>query len=74
MGFLSISSVDAGGNKVPNRSAAQIASYISTITSFGSLIMSLLLLRQVKHRSTAVDAVRVSLSIPSLPLTESTDL
>jgi len=56
MAFLSISTVDISGNKVANRSAVQIGSYISTLTSVGSLIMSLLLIRQVKSYPTAVEA------------------
>jgi len=46
MAFLSIQSVDNGGNTVFNRSAAQIASYISIVASLGSVTLSLLLWRQ----------------------------
>jgi len=56
---LSISSVDAGGKKVSNRSAAQIASYISAITSLGSLVMCLLLLRQLNRHPTAVHGAKL---------------
>jgi hypothetical protein len=50
MAFLSIQSVDNGGQVVEDRSPAQIASYISIVTSVGSVILSLLLVR--KNRST----------------------
>ncbi|KIM71656.1 hypothetical protein PILCRDRAFT_93766 [Piloderma croceum F 1598] len=56
--FLSISSVDAGGNMVENRSVAQIASYISALTSLGSVVLSSLLVRQAKDRQTATDAAK----------------
>jgi hypothetical protein len=59
MAFLSIQSVDAGGNLVANRSAAQIASYISIVTSLGSIITSLLIGRRNRKSDTA-DIVSVS--------------
>jgi predicted Co/Zn/Cd cation transporter (cation efflux family) len=61
MAFLSIQSVDNGGQRVLHRSAAQIASYISIVTSLGSVILSLLLVRQnrSKGRQTAAEAVRI---------------
>ncbi|KAJ7927514.1 hypothetical protein B0H13DRAFT_2312462 [Mycena leptocephala] len=48
--FLSIQSVDQGGNLVLNRSPAQIASYLSILTSIGSIILGLLLLKQTRNR------------------------
>jgi hypothetical protein len=68
MAFLSTQSADANGNRVENRSAAQIASYISIIMSLGSLILSLLLVRQAQGRQTAQEAVRTSLFIRSASL------
>jgi len=56
MGFLSISRPDPGSNMVENRSVAEIASYLSTVTSLGCLIVSLLLVRQAKRHETAQDA------------------
>ncbi|KZP26351.1 hypothetical protein FIBSPDRAFT_353346 [Athelia psychrophila] len=50
MAFLSIQSVDNGGFTVMNRSAAQIVSYISIVTSLGSALLSLLLLRQNRSK------------------------
>ncbi|KAK7052040.1 hypothetical protein R3P38DRAFT_3255270 [Favolaschia claudopus] len=41
--FLAISSVDNNGASAPNRSAAQISSYLSILTSIGSIIVGLLL-------------------------------
>ncbi|KAH9947505.1 hypothetical protein B0H21DRAFT_738326 [Amylocystis lapponica] len=54
--FLTIPDVDPGGGK---RTAAQIASFISIVTSIGSIILGLLLVRQhrVKPRETAHEAV-----------------
>jgi len=52
--FLSIQSVDNGGDVTPHRSAAQIVSYVSIVTSLGSTILSLLLVRQ--NRSKGRDA------------------
>ena len=56
--FLAIPSVDPGSNN--NRTAAQIVSYISIVTSTGSIIIALLLIRQyrVKPRETVEEAVR----------------
>ena len=51
--FLSIQNGDAGGDLIANHAAAQIASYISIVTSLGSIILSLLIGRQ--NRSTTID-------------------
>ena len=59
MSFLAIQSVDNGGAKVKDRSAAQIASYISIVTSLGTVILSLLLVRQYRSKGSADDAVRI---------------
>ncbi|KAJ7444796.1 hypothetical protein B0H11DRAFT_437351 [Mycena galericulata] len=48
--FLSIQSVDQGGVAVPTRSAAQISSYLSTLTSIGAVIIGLLLVKQNRNR------------------------
>ncbi|KAF7986260.1 hypothetical protein HWV62_35170 [Athelia sp. TMB] len=48
--FLSIQSVDSGGNFTSSRTAAQIVSYISIVTSLGSAILSLLLVRQNRSK------------------------
>ncbi|EPQ51500.1 hypothetical protein GLOTRDRAFT_140929 [Gloeophyllum trabeum ATCC 11539] len=45
--FLAIQSVDVGSADAPLRCAAQLVIYISTLASAGSIILSLLLLRQV---------------------------
>ena len=60
--FLAIPSVDSNQNSV---TPAQIASYLSIITSVGSILLGLLLIRQhrVKAKETADDAVS-----PELPL------
>ncbi|KAF7983489.1 hypothetical protein HWV62_21802 [Athelia sp. TMB] len=50
MAFLSIQSVDTGGNFTSRRTAAQIVSYISIVTSLGSAILSLLLVRQNRSK------------------------
>ena len=49
--FLAIPSVDPGNR---TRTPAQLASYLSIITSTGSIVISLLLLRQ--HRTKPQDA------------------
>jgi len=46
--FLSIQSVDQSGGVA--RSPAQIASYLSIVTSSGSMILGLLLLKQTRNR------------------------
>ena len=46
MAFLAIQSVDNGGQLVPDRSVAQVASYISIVTSLGGILLSLLLICQ----------------------------
>jgi len=65
MAFLSIQSVDNGGDVVADRSAAQIASYISIVTSVGSVIISLLLVRQNRsiNRQTVEEAVSISVCL-----------
>ncbi|KAJ7163940.1 hypothetical protein C8R43DRAFT_1122900 [Mycena crocata] len=50
MAFLAIQSVDQGGNATPNRSRAQISSYISILASIGSVIIGLLLVKQYRDR------------------------
>lgn len=57
MAFLAIQSVDVV--QTPARSPAQIASYMSVITSVGTILVGLLLARQnrMKARETAADAV-----------------
>lgn len=57
MAFLAIQSVDNNGNPVVDRSPAQVASYISIVTSLGSVIISLLLVRQNLTKNKAGDAV-----------------
>ncbi|KAJ7359203.1 hypothetical protein DFH08DRAFT_686288, partial [Mycena albidolilacea] len=60
--FLSIQSVDQGvvqgGNLVLKRSPAQIASYLSILASVGSIVLGLLLLKQIRNRDrdTCADA------------------
>ncbi|KAF8190319.1 hypothetical protein K438DRAFT_1831838 [Mycena galopus ATCC 62051] len=56
--FLSIQSVDQGGNIVSARSAAQISSYLSMLTSIGSVIIGLLLVKHHRNRArnTAAEA------------------
>ncbi|KAJ7185538.1 hypothetical protein C8R46DRAFT_1060923 [Mycena filopes] len=48
--FLSIQSVDQGGLPTNNRSPAQISSYLSILTSIGSIIIGLLLAKQNRDR------------------------
>jgi len=57
MSFLAIQSVDNGSQQL-NRSAAQIASYISIVTSLGSVILALLLVRQHRSRGSAGEACK----------------
>ena len=54
--FLAIPSVDNGNGNV---TAAQISSYLSIVTSVGSILLGLLLIRQhrVKSKETAEEAV-----------------
>ncbi|KAF7361071.1 hypothetical protein MSAN_01138000 [Mycena sanguinolenta] len=56
--FLSIQSVDQGGNIASTRSPAQIASYVSTLTSIASIIIGLLLTSRHRNRDrdSAADA------------------
>jgi len=49
--FLSIQSVDNDGTMVVHRSAAQISCYVSMVTSLGSIILALLLVRQNRSKS-----------------------
>lgn len=63
MVFLAIQSVDNGGNPTPHRSVAQVASYISIVTSLGSILLSLLLLHQNRSKkNNAAEAVSLSTS------------
>jgi len=57
--FLAIQSIDEEAT-LPERSAAQLASYVSILASIGSIILGLLLVRQnrTKTRESAVEAVR----------------
>ncbi|KAJ7741403.1 hypothetical protein DFH07DRAFT_964959 [Mycena maculata] len=48
--FLSIQSVDQNGQSAPNRSPAQISSYLSMLTSIGAVIIGLLLVKQNRNR------------------------
>ncbi|KZP26957.1 hypothetical protein FIBSPDRAFT_948929 [Athelia psychrophila] len=50
LAFLSIQSVDDGRIAVPDRSAAQIVSYISIVTGLGSALLSLLLTRENRSK------------------------
>lgn len=54
---MTINDVDSGSGP---RTAAQIASFVSTIASIGSTVIGLLLIRQyrLKPKDTAQDAVR----------------
>ncbi|KAJ6488057.1 hypothetical protein C8R45DRAFT_265104 [Mycena sanguinolenta] len=56
--FLSIQSVDQGGNLVSTRSPAQIASYVSILASIASTIIGLLLVKHHRNRDrdSAADA------------------
>jgi hypothetical protein len=56
--FLAIPSVDPGDS---TRSPAQLISYLSVITSIGSIVMGLLLLRQ--HRTKPQDAAEEVVSL-----------
>ncbi|KAF9019693.1 hypothetical protein BDZ89DRAFT_1072834 [Hymenopellis radicata] len=64
--FLAIQSVDETSDN-PSRSAAQITSYLSVITSIGSIILGLLLVRQnrSKAKETSRDAtLAIMYSLP----------
>ncbi|KAK0218283.1 hypothetical protein EDD85DRAFT_356854 [Armillaria nabsnona] len=52
--FLAIQSIDASSSD-KGRSPAQIASYVSTILSVGSIILGLLLLQKYRHKSRVYD-------------------
>ena len=60
--FLAIPSVDNGDGRV---TAAMICSYLSIVTSTGSILLGLLLVRQhrVKSKDTAEEAVRLELTM-----------
>ena len=61
MAFLAIQSVDNDGQLTPLRSVAQVASYISIVTSLGSILLSLLLIRQNRSKKNdAGEAVSLS--------------
>ncbi|KAJ7291729.1 hypothetical protein C8J57DRAFT_1273838, partial [Mycena rebaudengoi] len=66
--FLAIQSVDGGGRSVVDRSPSQVASYLSILTSIGSIIIGLLLLKQNRDqdRETAPDAATLAV-LYSLP-------
>jgi len=66
--FLAIQSIDEEAT-LPQRSAAQLASYVSILASIGSIILGLLLVRQnrTKTRESAVEAVRNRLLSNSRP-------
>ncbi|KIJ61621.1 hypothetical protein HYDPIDRAFT_189512 [Hydnomerulius pinastri MD-312] len=59
VGFLAINSVDLGSG----RSLSQVASYMSMVSSFGSMVLGVMLVRQSYTQSPnlADDAVRVTL-------------
>jgi hypothetical protein len=59
--FLAIQSVDNASSK-PGRSPAQLASYLSLVTSAGAVILGLLLVRQnrTKPRESPAEAVSQS--------------
>ncbi|KAJ7485389.1 hypothetical protein FB451DRAFT_1127570 [Mycena latifolia] len=58
--FLSIQSVDQGGFALPERTPAQISSYLSMLTSVGAVIIGLLLVKQHRDRDrmAAADAAK----------------
>ncbi|KAK7044635.1 hypothetical protein R3P38DRAFT_3388945 [Favolaschia claudopus] len=62
--FLSIQSVDNNGAIAPNRSAAQISSYVSILASIGSIVVGLLLTKhhRGRDRASAADAANFMLS------------
>ncbi|KAF7360414.1 hypothetical protein MVEN_00771400 [Mycena venus] len=51
--FLAIQSVDNNGAIQPNRSPTQISSYLSMLTSIGSIIIGLLLVKHHRNRDRA---------------------
>jgi hypothetical protein len=51
--FLAIQSVDNGGVTSFTRSPTQISSYLSTLTSIGSIIIGLLLVKHYRDRDRA---------------------
>jgi len=55
MSFLSIQSVDNDGTRVINRSAAQISSYISIVSSLGTIILALLISRQNRSKEVILE-------------------
>jgi hypothetical protein len=70
--FLAIQSVDNNGAQNLNRSPAQISSYLSTLTSIGSIIIGLLLVKQNrakfisrrKHESLGLETLAILYSLP----------
>ncbi|KAJ7754474.1 hypothetical protein B0H16DRAFT_745519 [Mycena metata] len=67
VGFLSIQSVDQNGYLVFNRSPGQLASYLSILSSIGSIMLGLLLVKQYRNREkmTPADASRFMFSYHS---------
>ncbi len=59
--FLAIQSIDDSSSD-KGRSPAQIASYVSTILSVGSIILGLLLLQKYRHKNRPSHTSRVSYS------------
>ena len=65
--FLAIQSVDQiSENNNPDRSPAQIASYLSIIASIGSIILGLLLIRQNRKSGGTADGVVSGIDLQSL--------
>jgi hypothetical protein len=58
--FLAIQSVDNGGGTPSTRSPTQISSYLSMLTSIGSIIIGLLLVKHHRNRdrASAADAAK----------------
>ncbi|KAK0193419.1 hypothetical protein F5146DRAFT_925315 [Armillaria mellea] len=63
--FLAIQSID-NFSADKGRSPAQIASYISTIVSVGSICLGLLLLQRYRHKSRVYTTLQVSMSLHGL--------
>ncbi|KAG6836585.1 hypothetical protein H0H93_006421 [Arthromyces matolae] len=72
--FLAIPSNDPSNNSVPqpHRTVAQIASYVSILTSFGSMMLALLLVRKHKAKEDAIPLINdyVSLGLTDAFITE----
>ncbi|KAJ7927518.1 hypothetical protein B0H13DRAFT_1970716 [Mycena leptocephala] len=60
LAIQSVDNVDNNGHQNPNRSPTQISSYLSILTSIGSIIIGLLLVKQNRNRDrvTAPDAAK----------------